>query len=393
MSHLILCFFKKFRVDKPSRPRPRIAIFLFPNSVIDIVYDECYYSPIVLNEQEKTNFINSVSDVLKSMNPRTQDIVSRRFGLKTGSAETLESIGKKYKITRERVRQIEEVALRELRKSFETLNLKDHVSRVKAILSNYGNVLREDFLFHEFSGSSQHNKLNGSLVFLMTISNSFERSPETDDYYTAWTVKDPFYIQKAKEATEKVIQAFKKQNAVIPEAGLASFFNKVSQEDISDNKIILSYLSLSKQIGKNIFGEMGLVTWPQIRPKGIKDKALLVLKRTGQPLHFRKITETINGYKFDSKKANFQTVHNELIKDKRFVLVGRGLYALSEWGYQAGTVKDVLAALLKKNGPMLKDKIIAKTAEARFVKPNTIILNLQDKKLFKKDEKGFYSLV
>lgn len=347
----------------------------------------------MLTEQEKISFINSVSEVLKSLNPRTQDIVSRRFGLKTGNVETLESIGKKYKITRERVRQIEEAALRELRKNFDGFNLGDQVIKIKAILQSYGNVVREDFLFHEFYGSIQYNKVSGAMVFLMSISNSFEHYQENDDFHAIWTVKDPLYIEKAKGMTGKIIQALKKQNSAVPEAGLVSFFNKGAQEEISDKKIVLSYLSLSKALGKNIFGETGLVSWREICPKGIKDKAYLVLKRTGQPLHFRKIAEAINGCKFDSKRANFQTVHNELIKDSRFVLVGRGLYALSEWGYEAGTVKEVLAGLLKKNGPMAKDKLVAKTAEARFVKPNTIILNLQDKKLFKKDEKGFYSLV
>lgn len=347
----------------------------------------------MLNEQEKTNFINSISEGLKFLNFRSQDIISKRFGLKTGNVETLESIGRKYKITRERVRQIEEVALRELRKNFDNFNLKDQVNEIKGILSNYGNVVREDFLFHEFSGSPNYNKTNAALVFLMAISSNFEHYPEDGKYYSLWSLKDPVYAAKAKEITDKLLQGFKKHSSVVPEAELASFFNRISQENIADKRVILSYLSLSKLIGKNIFSEWGLNIWPEVRPKGIKGKAYLVLKRTVKPLHFREIANLINSHKFDFKKANIQTVHNELIKDKRFVLVGRGLYALSEWGYEAGTVKDVLTSLLRKNGPMTKEKIIAKTTEVRFVKPNTILLNLQDKKLFKKDENGLYGLL
>ncbi len=347
----------------------------------------------MLNEQEKINFIKSVSDILGSLNHRVQDVVSRRFGLKTGNVETLESIGKKYKITRERVRQIEEVALRDLRKNFDNYNLGDQVQKIKAILLDCGNVIREDFLFYEFTGSHQYNKANAALVFLMTISSYFQRHPEDKNYFSIWTVKDPQYLNKTKEAIAGLIQSFKKRNSVVPEAELVSFFNKLSQENITDKKIILSRLILNKSIGKNIFGEFGLVSWSEIRPKGIRDKAFMVLKRNSKPLHFREIASLINSHKFDFKRANTQTVHNELIKDKRFVLVGRGLYALSEWGYQAGTVKDVLADILKKHGPMTKEKIIARTTEARFVKPNTIVLNLQDKKFFKKDEKGFYSLI
>ncbi|MEK7579976.1 MAG: sigma factor-like helix-turn-helix DNA-binding protein [Patescibacteria group bacterium] len=355
--------------------------------------DSYPYSLNMLNEQEKNNFTDSISKILKSLNPRTQDVISRRFGLKAGGVETLESIGKKYKITRERVRQIEEAALRELRKNFDSFELNNRVSEIKNIFQQYGSIIRQDFLFYEFSGSSRYNKTNGTLVLLMTISSNFENYPENEDYYEIWTLKDPSYISRAKEIVSKVMTSFKRQGSVVPEAELVPFFGKASQESTGDKKIILSYLSLSKRIGKNIFGETGLADWPEIRPKGIKDKAFLVLKRTGKPLHFREIADTINSYKFDSKRANFQTVHNELIKDKRFVLVGRGLYALSEWGYEAGTVKEVLAKLLKENGPMAKDKIIAKTTEVRFVKPNTIVLNLQDKNLFKKDKEGFYCLV
>lgn len=347
----------------------------------------------MLNEQEKITFLNNISGVLKSLNPRSEDMVSRRFGLKTGNIETLESIGRKYKITRERVRQIEEVALRELRKNFDSFNLKDEALKIKDVLQGYGNVIREDFLFHEFSGSPNYNKANAALVLLMTISSNFEHYPEDQKYRSIWTVKDPVYINKTREIVEKVLQGFRKHNSVVPEAELANFFNRFSPENIDDKKILLSYLSLSKFIGKNIYEQWGMVSWSEIKPKGIKDKAFLVLKKITKPLHFREITSLININRFDSKRANVQTVHNELIKDKRFVLVGRGLYALSEWGYQAGTVKEVVANLLKKYGPMSRDKIIAKTAEVRFVKPNTILLNLQDKKLFQKDEKGFYKLV
>ena len=346
-----------------------------------------------MNEQEKANFINSFSVVIYSLNPRSQDVVTRRFGLKTGNPETLESIGKRYKITRERVRQIEEAALRELRKNFDGFNLGVAVARVKSILHDRGNVAREDILFTEFSGSGDYGKANAHLVLLMNISSAFERHPEDNQYFALWTVKDPFYFNRAKSMIGKMTQGFKKQGAVVGEAELASFFNKSIQEDGVEKNALLSYASLSKFISKNVFGQWGLSAWPEVTPKGIRDKAFLVLRISKKPLHFKEIAGLISGYKFDSKKANIQTVHNELIKDSRFVLVGRGLYALSDWGYENGTVKDVMVRILKKHGILSKEKIVAKTAEARFVKPNTILLNLQDKKFFRRDENGFYKLV
>ncbi len=108
-------------------------------------------------------------------------------------------------------------------------------------------------------------------------------------------------------------------------------------------------------------------------------------------MHFKEVAESIKNL-FD-KKAHVATTHNELIKDKRFVLVGRGLYALSEWGYLNGVVKDVIAKVLEKHGPLTKDEIVDKVLKERYVKENTIMVNLQNAKHFKKDKQGKYSLV
>ena len=152
-------------------------------------------------------------------------------------------------------------------------------------------------------------------------------------------------------------------------------------------------LSVSKRVGKNIFGDLGLMTSSEIKPRGVRDKSFLVLKRAGKPMHFREITQLINETNFSPRKAHIQTVHNELIKDARFVLVGRGIYALSDWGYKPGTVKDVIAELIKTEGPMHKDAIVAKVMEARFVKPNTVLLGMQDKKRFQEDGEGKVALI
>jgi thioredoxin reductase len=92
------------------------------------------------------------------------------------------------------------------------------------------------------------------------------------------------------------------------------------------------------------------------------------------------------------KKVHPQTVHNELIRDKRFVLVGRGTYALREWGFEEGTVKDIIVTLIKTAGGFLaKDIIVKDVLKKRKVKKATIDVNLSDRKVFQK-AKGGYSL-
>jgi hypothetical protein len=90
------------------------------------------------------------------------------------------------------------------------------------------------------------------------------------------------------------------------------------------------------------------------------------------------------------KRAHEATTHNELIKDDRFVLVGRGLYALAEWGYVSGVVRDVIRKVLNKYGPMTREEIFNKVMKERYVKENTVLVNLQNSTYFKKDADGKY---
>ena len=137
-------------------------------------------------------------------------------------------------------------------------------------------------------------------------------------------------------------------------------------------------LDIAKEIDKNNFNEVGLIHWPEITPQGVRDRAYLVLKKTGEPLHFTKIADSINKMGLSDRQAYSQTVHNEVIKDPKFILVGRGTYALAEWGYEAGTVGDVIESILKKSKrPMSKKEILDEVLSKRKVKPTTVVLNLQ----------------
>jgi hypothetical protein len=157
---------------------------------------------------------------------------------------------------------------------------------------------------------------------------------------------------------------------------------------------ILAHLRLSEQIKKNPFGEWGLTSWPTISPKRMADKIYLVLKKEGAPLHFRDITQRINAVGFTGKPAYAPTVHNELILDKRYVLVGRGIYALTEWGYAPGVVSDVVAAVLKQAARSLsREEIIQEVLKQRLVKRGTIYLALSNQKRFARDRDGNYYLV
>ena len=160
------------------------------------------------------------------------------------------------------------------------------------------------------------------------------------------------------------------------------------------NEALESYIGISKSLGRNAYEEWGLSAWTEIHPKDIGDKIYLVLLHYGKPEHYAKITELINKQSFDQRVANKETVHNELIKDERFVLVGRGIYALKDWGYERGIVADVIRQILQTaKEPLTKAQIIEEVLKRRLVKRNTVIVGLSNKKLFKKTADNRYANV
>ncbi len=340
----------------------------------------------------------TVSDLLKDVSVRNRDIISRRFGLKLGKKETLESIGASYSITRERVRQIEESTLSQLRQAATGhAEVAKYLNVARDILGQNGGVITEKDLFKAFSGQDSDTVNNASLVFLLALSSDMVRTAETDEFNPFWALNSSTH-SAFKTAVGGLKKILDKTGKVIPESDFLYLTQKHAIANFTSAKAITpaevqTAMNISKGIGRNIFSEVGLASWPEIQPKGVRDKAYLVLKKSKEPQHFGNIAKLINASGFNERKANVQTVHNELIKDNRFILVGRGLYALSEWGYKAGTVKDVLVDILRTHGkPLAKATLMAKVRDARMVKENTILLNLQDPKTFVKNSDGTYTL-
>ncbi|MEK7658870.1 MAG: HTH domain-containing protein [Patescibacteria group bacterium] len=335
---------------------------------------------------EKFNYSQLYSKFTKGLSQKTKDIFDRRFGVKTGVPETLEAIGKDLGITRERVRQIEEAGFTFVKKqNKETL---DGVFReLASYFKDNGGFKKEDIVLDELGGKNSRPYV----LFLLTLGKQFSRVSEKKDFCSFWaTVENPKI--KVKEGLDSLALNLAKQgNPLFKKDFFTSF---VSNSNFPQGTLA-SYLEISKRIKENRDGKIGLAEWAEIKPRGVKDKAFLVFKKHGKPLHFTEVALFIDklGYNQPEKKTYPQTVHNELIKDQRFVLVGRGTYALSEWGYFPGTIKDIIVKVLsEKKEALHKDEIVKQVLSQRFVAKNTVLMNLNNKKHFDKDLNGNYFL-
>lgn len=106
-------------------------------------------------------------------------------------------------------------------------------------------------------------------------------------------------------------------------------------------------------------------------------------------MHFMDIANAITEYFGEVVKIS--TIHNELIRNEEFVLIGRGIYVLKEWGYKEGTVLDVILDIFKKNeGPLSTEEITDKVLKIRQVKSTTIYMNLQNKDFIERVGRNLY---
>lgn len=340
-------------------------------------------TPITFKPKQVTKRILSV------LSARAQDVLNSRFGLGADTKRmTLEAIGKKYKITRERVRQIENYSITNIRKSKEYQKEKPTFDEIRDVIASLGVIVsEEDLLKHISKDKSTQNHIH----FLLVVGEEFTKEKEDDEFKHRWHV-DKDLSKKIHESIRKLYSTLSDDEILLEGDMVEKFLENLKDvsEKYKTQEIAKRWLTLSKLIDKNPLGEWGKSGSSNINAKGMRDYAYLVIRRHGSPIHFREVAKLIT--ELFKKKAHVATTHNELIKDPRFVLVGRGLYALTEWGYMSGVVKDVIHGILEKEGPMTKEKIVEKVMKERYVKENTIMVNLQNPKFFKKLKDGKYDV-
>jgi len=336
------------------------------------------------------NYQKICDNLLTDLPKRTSDIIGKRFGLDGKEKQTLEEIGQSYGITRERVRQIVEEGLlriypkiKEYQKVFRYFN---------DVLKSFGDLKKEDVLLSFLGGK----KLQNQVSFLLALDKNYKKISEDEDFYSLWTRKKET-VPLAKKVVAFIFNKFQTEKKPVSLEEIyeaqKTEVKKILEREINKN-IFNSYLEISKKIQKNPEQKLGLRDWIEINPRGIKDKAFLVFKKEGRPLHFSEVANFIEKLPFAfQRKVHLATVHNELIKDPRFVLVGRGIYALKEWGYEPGVVKEIIYKILKEaKKPLTKGEILEKVLNQRIVKENTILLNLQDRNYFLRDSDGRYQI-
>ncbi|HLG26051.1 MAG TPA: sigma factor-like helix-turn-helix DNA-binding protein [Candidatus Gracilibacteria bacterium] len=342
----------------------------------------------------KINLTEIIEDMFMVLTPKEKEVIIKRFSLDNKPKQTLEKIGQAFSVTRERIRQIEKIALGKLRRTVDNTRLSQINKFAREILDKSGGVLLEEKLVAEILNrilSSQ--RVDANIIKLaLNINPDLIKMEKTNIFKPFWRVQI-IGLDVIRSIIDAGIALLNKRNDVITDEAVGSEISSALSEKGQkiEESLITSALEVDKRI-KRVKEGFGLMSWRHINPRSIRDKAYIVLKKTTAPLHFVDIANKIAESGFDKKVVTTQAVHNELIRYDQFVLVGRGLYALKEWGYKKGTVADVIEDLLGKKSPMTKQEIIQGVLKQRQVKKGTISLNLQKNPKFVRVGRAVYKL-
>lgn len=332
------------------------------------------------------SFYLALESLLKQLPERSQAIIKSRFGLGTDKPQTLEKTGEMFGITRERVRQIITDSVKKISQK------KDHPDFAKAqsilffTISQNSGIMKETEMANKFS-HGQEKEANALNFFSSCLPGSLFL--ENEEVEKSWILDKAVAekVARVKMAAETILT--EKKRPLRGDVLVEAIRQKLPEKNLTSKEIV-DFLQVLKKVKSNKFGKWGLSDWQEINPKGTREKIYAVLQEKGQPLHFSQIAKLIDRFELGKRPAHPQTIHNELIKNSQFVLIGRGIYALKEWGYCEGTVKDVLKQILQNSAtPLSKEDVLKAVFKVRQVKKATVLINLNSNDIFVKENNHY----
>lgn len=343
--------------------------------------------------QTVTELPSLVSNLLLLLSDKEKVVIKKRFSLDGLQKHTLDEIGKEFTVTRERIRQIEKNALSKMRRNVFNTALKGLHDFSSQIVKENGGLLRKSKLIDELvSVLPPGFKLDSNSFYLSVVLHEdlncigntinfhpYVRSKDLKDYSLKF-LSDRMINQLHKYGNVKKMDRIHRD--------LKGDFSEVDFDVLRAKSLV----DIDKRMTLLDDDSIALMEWRHIHPRTLRDKILFVLKKEKKTMHFSTIAEKISEANFDKRSVNIQAVHNELIRHDQFVLIGRGIYALAEWGYEKGTVSEVIEALLKENGEMGQDGIVDLVLKKRKVKRITILLALKNGKKFERVGRKEYRL-
>jgi hypothetical protein len=339
---------------------------------------------------------------------RNQDILNKRFSLNGGKTYTLEDIGSYYDITRERIRQIESNAIKEINQllsgNLKTKGWKIDGSLETTYLSLKKRLHGADFIIlqHEIDAIlNEHfgdTFTHGYLMLFMEVLG-YKNIPNTFIGFrgttkTAWCLAAK-YRKKEIEATFQALDVIFDNTSKISLFDLTIQAKKNTKNKISNDSIHVA-LKACKEI--EVANDSVSIKFTYLR--NVADKAYRILEANGKPMHYSAIAREINLLNKESssfKPVKDRNLTNQLVQDNRFIAIAKsGEWGLSTWEQLSNiTIVEAMEQVLHKAGePMsrqgLAEGVLELRPDASMKSLITYLNDLSDK--FTRVDKGRYAL-
>ncbi len=334
-----------------------------------------------------------VNNLLLLLSEKEKTVIKKRFNLDGKGRHTLEKIGQDFVVTRERIRQIEKNALNKMKRNVFNTTLKDLHEFISGTLRENGGLLKREILVKELTQFIPSSKRidHDKLILSLTLNQDIECIGNTIHFHPHIRERG-LSDNTLKQVSDNVVNELSKHGDVKTIGKLQVDLKKTLEKHNVQSTTLKSLVDIDKRLTISKDNNVGLLEWRHIHPRTLRDKILFVLRNETKPLHFNQISEKITKAQFDNRAVNVQAVHNELIRHQQFVLIGRGIYALGEWGYESGTVAEVIGKILEDVKDLSEEEIIERVLDRRQVKKITIILALKNNPKFSRVGRKRYKL-
>lgn len=330
-----------------------------------------------------------VEEIIQNLNPKERETIIKRYGLRGGEIETLESIGKELGITRERVRQIQNQAIQKIKPIINShQEIKNFIQKTKQFLEPIG-VQEEYYFYHILIKNKLIKAGEEKIIRFFLIHHEDIGYYPGDDFLKSFYAKDKNYSLFLKHILKKIyIHLIENHQKIFSEDELFHLIlkeikiHKIQEKNFES---LINLIRIIRHLHKNPFNFWGFIKNYFIVPTSLKHKIYLILKSENRPLHFSEIHKKINQitqiedeflHPIWKKPYSLESIKNELIKNSDFVFVGRGTYALKEWGFEEGKIFDVLKNFILKNKEVSFQKVYEFINSQKIVKPSTLSIYL-----------------
>ncbi len=334
-----------------------------------------------------------VDNLLLLLSDKEKVVIKKRFDIDNNGKFTLEEIGGEFSVTRERIRQIERNALSKMRRNVFNTALRHLHDFVTEHVNESGGLVKEDDLLRNLEAVLPGEfKVDSNCIHLSLVLHDSLKCVGNTIHFHPYVRETDLTDFSLKFASNQLVNQLHKYGDVKNIEKIHADLKPVLDDIDFDLAKVRSLIAIDKRVTLLDDDLVALLEWRHIHPRTLRDKILYTFKSEKKPLHFSKIAEKITAANFDNRSVNLQAVHNELIRHGQFILIGRGIYALQEWGFVKGTVVEVIERIMADARELSEEEIVDEVLKQRQVKKITILLALKNNERFERVGRKRYKL-